>query len=114
MTILGFEAKSDVPGQSLSTEPLSDGEYDDGELIPVDFTSTLGRAILHDRWLNFDEAAQAHWVRELRSPQIKFIGTVLSRPRKQVELHLIYKNAAGGTSHERVFCISFQKFNLFL
>ena len=98
----------------MSTSELGDGEYENGELIPVSMTDPLVRAIMYEPWLNVPDGLRAHWLSEMSSPRIKFIGTVLSRVRKQVELTLIYRDQTGATSHQRSICISLSHFERFL
>ena len=100
--------------QSMSTSELTDGEYENGELIAVSMTSPLTRAIMYEPWLNVSNSQRDIWLSELSSPWIKFAGTVLSRVRKQVELTLIYRDQYGETSHQRSICISLADFDRFL
>ena len=100
--------------QSMSTEELTDGEYDNGELIAISMTSPLVQAILYEPWLNVSNDQREVWLSELSSPRVKFAGTVLSHVRKQVELTLIYRDQNGETSHQRSICISLADFDRFL
>ena len=119
MTLLNSSADQAVEASvgtlpSYSTAPLGDNEYEDGELVPISSTTVLGRAVMFDPWLNFTPAQHAFWLNEISSPQVKFVGTVLSAARKQVELHIIYRNQAGETSYEEKFCITLPGFERFL
>ena len=99
---------------SMSMKELGDHEYDDGELYPLTPTNALGRAITSERWLNVAPACQSYWLAEISSPRVKFVGTVLSRVRQQVELHVIYYDRSGNTGHQRSFCITLENFGRFL
>lgn len=100
--------------QSMSIRRLSDNQYDDGELYRLDLSNPLGQALLAERWLNMPLNHQTYWLSELYSPRIKFVGTVLSRVRKQVELTYIYHDRIGNTGHQVSFCVSLPNFSRFL
>ena len=97
----------------MSQDELGDDEYEDGELYVLSLATPLGRAITSERWLNVDQTVQAFWLNEMASPRVKFIGTVLSRVRQQVELSIIYYDGAGNTGQKRSFCISLADFGRF-
>ena len=98
---------------SMSDAELGDHEYEDGELYPLTLTNALGRAITSERWLNIEQARQSFWLTEMQSPNVKFIGTVLSRVRQQVELNIIYYDSAGNTGRKYSFCITLEDFGRF-
>ena len=99
---------------SMSLRELGDDEYDDGEVYGLTLTTPLGRAITSERWLNMDPARQAFWLNEISTPRVKFVGTVLSPQRQQVELTVIYYDSAGNTGHRVSFCITLNDFNRFI
>lgn len=99
---------------SMSLERLSDDQYDDGELYRLDIASPLGQALLSERWLNLPLNQQLYWLSEVYSPRVKFVGTVLSRVRAQVELTFIYRDSIGNTGHQVSFCVSLPNFQRFL
>ena len=99
---------------SMSLKQLSDNEYDDGELYQLDVSNSLGQALLSERWLNLPLQHQIYWLSEVYSPRVKFVGTVLSRVRQQVELTYIYHDSIGNTGHQVSFCVSLPDFHRFL
>lgn len=100
--------------QSMSTKELREGEYENGDLVPLSNTTLLGQAIVSETWLNMDDQFRDHWLRELSSLRVKFAGTVISAARKQVELSLVYRGDDNETSHIVSFCISLANFERFL
>ena len=76
---------------SYSREPFVTGDYADGEIYPLDEASELGQAILRERWLNVTTAEQADWRALLRVPTVRFVGTVISSRRQQVELTVCFQ-----------------------
>ena len=99
---------------SMSLRELGDDEYLDGELYGLSLANPLGRAITSERWLNMPEARQSFWLNEFSSPRVKFVGTVLSPMRQQVELTVLYYDSAGNTGHKVSFCITLNDFNRFM
>ena len=97
-----------VPSMSLS--PLKDGEYDDGEVYRIDFTRGIGQAIAEEEWLNVPAEHQRYWLAVMRSSRCRFIGTVISRVRGQVELTIIFREATSGTVN---FCITLDNMDRF-
>ena len=76
---------------SFSTAKLGDDEYDDGTLVPLSETPLLATALLNERWENFSLSEETHWKSVIRSNLLRFVGTVLSDVRRQVEVSLIYR-----------------------
>ena len=99
--------------QSMSLQELTGNQYDDGEIYPLDITSPLGQALLLEQWLNLPSSHQAYWISEMYSPRVKFVGTVLSRVRQQVELTYVYRDSIGNTGHRVSFCVSLPDFSRF-
>ena len=100
--------------QSMSLQPLTDNQYDDGELHQLNPTNALGQSLLSERWLNLPLSHQTYWTSEMYSPRVKFVGTVLSSVRQQVELTFIYRDSIGNTGHQVSFCVSLSNFSRFL
>ena len=69
--------------------PLGDDDYSDGEIHPLVAGSELDTAIRTEVWLNWSEDIQAKWLRLINKPSVVFLGTVISAPRRQVELTII-------------------------
>ena len=90
---------------SYGTHPLGDDEYSDGEVYPLDQTSELGRALLEEPWLNMTSAQREKWVGMILNGQCRFVGTVWSNIRLQVELTLIFTDSSlyGGSV---TFCVT--------
>ena len=102
-----------APVQSMSIQRLTDNQYDDGEIYQMDPSSDLGRALLSEPWLNMPSNHRDYWISEMYSPRVKFVGTVLSQMRQQVELTYIYRDSIGNTGHEVAFCVSLANFSRF-
>ena len=102
-----------APVQSMSVQRLTDNQYEDGEIYQLDPSSALGQALLSEQWLNIPSDHRIYWLSEMYSPRVKFVGTVLSQMRQQVELTFIYRNSIGNTGHEVSFCVSLENFSRF-
>ena len=83
--------------QSYSQLPFGTGDYDDGEIQPLVTGSILWRALIHEPWLNWSLPAQNLWKWRLQQP-LKFMGTVLSNSRQQIEITLVYQDGTGCSS----------------
>ena len=99
---------------SYSREPFVSADYSDGEIYRLDEGSVLGQAILCERWLNMTSAEQSYWVNLARSAAVRFVGTVLSSSRQQVELTLIYPESSPQAETYIHFCVSLPNFRRFL
>ena len=94
---------------SFSTARLGDGEYEFGEILSLVETPILTEALLHERWENHDLAAEAYWKATIQSDRVRFVGTVLSDVRRQIELTVVFREP------ERVetFCVTLGDYNRF-
>ena len=69
--------------------PLGDGDYDDGEIHPLVPGSELDQAIRNEAWLNYPEETRDKWIRLMDKDSVVFIGTVISIPRRQIEMTIV-------------------------
>ena len=94
---------------SFSTARLGDGEYEFGEIVSLAETPVLTQALLNERWENHNLVAEAHWKAVIQSDRVRFVGTVLSDVRRQIELTVVFRDP------ERVetFCVTLGNYNRF-
>ena len=100
---------------SLSTLPLRGGDFDDGEIYALDLPSrsTLRQAILSEIWLNMALETQQYWLELMSSSNVRFLGTVVSHVRRQVEITIVFTEAHPIYSGMVAFCISLAAFHRF-
>ena len=79
---------------------LGDDEYDDGQIYQLVPGSLLDSAIRREPWLNMTDASRRRWIRLMNNPNTVFVGTVLSEPRRQIELTIIYQH------NDRRWCVN--------
>ena len=99
--------------QSYSQLPLDTGDYDDGEVYPLLPNSTLWHALMDELWLNWSLEQQNLWKWKLQQPS-RFVGTVLSRNRQQVEITLIYQDNTGNATGMDTVTVTLANFQRFL
>ena len=77
---------------SLSTRRLGDNEYHDGELhdLHSEDRAILKHALLYEPWVNVSEETKTYWLNLIYSANTRFVGTVISRPRQQIEVSVIF------------------------
>ena len=75
--------------------PLSNNDYSDGEIYPLVPGSILDRAIRTEPWLNKNDAQRRRWLRLMNNPDTVFVGTVISEPRRQIELTIVLNTNNG-------------------
>ena len=71
--------------------PLDDNDYSDGEIYPLINGSVLDRAIRTEPWLNMSDVSRRRWIRLMNNPDTVFVGTIISVPRRQIELTIVIK-----------------------
>ena len=100
---------------SLSTRELSAGEYHDGELHCLHATSrtVLKTALLGEPWLNVSDDTRNHWLALMRSPSVRFVGTVISRPRQQVEVSVVFSQPHPVYGGVGSICVTLSHFSRF-
>ena len=100
---------------SLSKQPLGANDYCDGEIYDLyDINRReLCAAILEELWLNVSPDFQHHWLSIIQSSLVRFVGTVVSRSRCQVEITVRFKAPHAVHGHMSSFCISLDRFNRF-
>ena len=99
---------------STSQLPLKEDEYGSGEIVALTRTPILTRALFNERWLNISEETQEYWLSVIRSGSLRFVGTILSETRQQVELTLIYPESSPQAETYIHFCVSLPDFRRFL
>ena len=99
---------------SYSQEPFTSLDYDDGEIYRLDPESRLGQSLLRERWLNMSSADQAYWHNLLRSPAMRFVGTVISSRRQQVEITMCFHEPQPGVGLYATVCVTLAQFHRFL
>ena len=93
---------------------LKTGEYEFGEVIRLNPNSVLGTALLSEPWLNWSSEAQRRWKSIMRLPEIRFVGTVLSATRQQVEVTIISHQHVPTMGLHAEFCVTLADFQRFL
>ena len=68
---------------------FGDGDYDDGEIYRLEPGTVLDQAIRNEQWLNYPDETRRKWLRLMNSSSVVFLGTVVSRPRRQIELTIV-------------------------
>ena len=101
---------------SLSTRRLRTGDYDDGELydLHAEERVVLKQALLTEPWVNVSEDTRVHWLNLMHSSNTRFVGTVISRPRRQIEISVIFSRphpVYGGMGSICVTLSDFFRFN---
>ena len=113
------KTSSNLMSQSMSTEPLSSGEYSDGEIYSLWAPERviLMHAILTEPWLNMSAETRKNWLILIQSPYVRFVGTVLSRARQQVEITIVFHQphpVHGCITELCVSLIEFQRFHFLI
>ena len=94
---------------SFCVKPLGDDEYENGTIVPLTETPVLTLALLTERWENFDQNDETHWKSVIQSDAPRFVGTVLSDVRRQVEITVVYRSP-----HRVVtFCVTLGDYSRF-
>ena len=74
---------------SLRNDAFSAQDYDDGEIYRLIPGSTLDVALRNERWINHSERSRRNWIRLMNNGNIVFVGTIISAPRRQLQLVVI-------------------------
>ena len=107
---VGFLAIGMAP--SYSKAPFGTGDYDDGEIKELRTGSSLWHALTGEPWLNWSLTEQFEWKLKMQRP-LKFLGTVVSVPRQQIEVTLIYQDPAGNSTGMETVTVSLLDFHRF-
>ena len=77
----------------LSTRALGDNDYVDGQIYDLFAVtrSVLKDAILGEQWINMSWETRQQWISLMFSPTVRFVGTVVSRSRQQVEVSVMFR-----------------------
>ena len=98
--------------QSYSQLPFGTGDYNDGEIHPLLVGSTLWQALVNELWLNWSLSQQDMWKWRLQQP-LKFVGTVLSHTRQQIEITMVYQDNTGISSGMDTVTVTLANFSRF-
>ena len=100
---------------SLSKLPLGTNDYCDGEVYDLydRDRQELCSAIMTELWLNVSPNFQQYWLSVIRSDLVRFVGTVVSRSRCQVEITVRFRSPHALHGHMSSFCITLERFNRF-
>ena len=96
------------------TSSLKDGEYENGEIIRLDPESALGVALLSEVWLNWPLDAQRRWKSIMVLPDIRFVGTIMSPVRQQIEVTIVSRQHVPGMGIHAEFCVTLSNFQRFV
>ena len=101
-------------GPCLSSRPLSGSEYTDGQIYSIDDDSrvTLRVALLSEPWINLAES-QSDLLRLMLSDEAKFVGTMVSVRRQQVQVTIIFKQMHAVYGGQAEFCVTLMDFHRF-
>ena len=98
--------------QSMSQDPLSEGEREELVLKPLADTPVRHWCLLCRRWANFTPEDQSYWHDVIVLDRtVQFKGSVLSRSRRQIELTLIFNPPRPCGSATIRFCITLEDFD---
>ena len=103
-----------MSGPCYDISSLKTGEYDFGEVVRLNPDSVLGAALISEPWLNWSSGAQRQWKSIMISPEIHFVGTVLSVTRQQVEVTIISRQHVPNMGLHAEFCVTLANFQRFL
>ena len=100
---------------SLSTRDLSDGEYHDGELHCLHSADrvVLKHALLWEPWLNVSDDTRNHWLALMHSSNARFVGTIISRPRQQIEISVVFAQPHPVYGGVGTICVTLSQFSRF-
>ena len=97
---------------SMSSRPLDGSEYTDGEVYDI---NTPGRALLRnalieESWVNMSESSRQAWLDLMFSDMVRFVGTVLSAVRSQVEITIVFNEPHPLYGGMVSFCVTLFRF----
>ena len=98
---------------SMSQSPLDSDDFDDGQIHPLITGTALWSAITSETWLNCSEETRQQMLQKMSVPS-NFVGTIISKRRKQVELTVVIKDPETKQSlgmHQ--LCITLSDFHRF-
>ena len=98
----------------LSSRPLLGSEYTDGQIydLHLDERSALKMALLQENWINLADS-QPHWIDLMQSDQVKFVGTIVSVRRQQIQVTIIFKQLHPVYGGLVEFCVTLLNFRRF-
>ena len=98
----------------LSSRPLLGSEYTDGQIYDLhsEERSELKAALLNEEWINLAESREG-WLGLMLSGQVKFVGTIVSVRRQQVQVTIIFKESHPVFGGLVEFCVTLMNFHRF-
>ena len=98
---------------TMSQASFGDNDYDYGEVEKLVVGSSLWHALHEELWLNCSNDTRSKYLAKLDSPNY-FMGTVISKSRKQVELTVVSLNdRADGPGDMDIIAISLDNISRF-
>ena len=99
----------------MSPRPLSGADYHDGEIYDWNLPSRaiLRDALLNEHWANMSECSRLHWLGIINSSSVRFVGTVISRTRLQVEITIVFDRPHPVYDDMVAFCVTPLAFHRF-
>ena len=100
---------------SLSTQPLEGDDFEDGEIYSLELPSRsiLRQAIQNEMWLNMALETRQYWLDLMSSARVRFVGTVVSHARRQVEITIVFSEDHPLFGGMVAFCVSLVAFHRF-
>ena len=99
----------------MRSTPLQCSEYCDGEIYDIHAPGRqeLKEAITTELWLNLSPQTRDYWLAIMQSDLVRFVGTVISRSRCQIEITIRFRERHAVHGYMESFCITLQQFNRF-
>ena len=97
-----------LTAEEMTRYPLTVEDRSQAIGAELDGSTSLGMAILGERWLNFDLEGQQYWLARLRTGVIN-CNTYISRIRNQIELEIELE-----PGEFAYFCITLSRMNRFI
>ena len=93
---------------SMSPRPLNGTDYVDGEIYDLNLPSRaiLREALLNEQWANMSTYSRQHWLGLMFSSTVRFVGTVLSPIRRQVEITIVFEQRHPVYGRIVAFCVT--------
>jgi len=100
---------------SMSSRPLDGSEYTDGEIYDIDTPSRalLRIALIDEPWANMSDLSRQTWLDLMFSDATRFVGTVLSAVRAQVEVTIVFNQPHPQYGGMVAFCVTLFRFQRF-
>ena len=96
----------------MSTRSLGASEYRDGEVHDLNAPNraVLRTALMQEDWLNMSDATRRYWLQLMTSESVRFVGTVISLVRSQIEITIVFSEAHPLYPGMVSFCVTLSNF----